>query len=1326
MNLKPSPDSDSDATGSLESADYLQLYFGQPILPYQIDFRDSHPFNSNTGGQEGNSNDRTRLELDSDLASIFLTTENQNKKDYSTPIITRFAQPTVSIDMTPSFGFNTSNDLLTNLPHSLTLSQTPNSFSSSDFNHRKQSNQIKKINDDHDNLDVKILDENINTPITTISNHTNKFNNNINKSNFKYKSNHNVDLAIQSKINSTLSSEDQYLQPLGSCSNSTSTLPSIISSTVNINEKANNIITNSIDQFQYHPQQHHQFFRLSDQHHSFNSFLHSSDSSPIPTSHTSINTTPISTSVISFDLHHLHSSQLPVSISPSSNSTFHHINHLESHTKFLAEPINFSNIHPQKIFDQFDHIQPLSTTSVTNYPLSQRIYSDSLDLNQFWSSITPSLNSRAHSELINQQSPIAFNEDNKKTSIELEFSHLVAEEQCAPSTLPSPPLSSSSSPTEINCSVSQSSNPFSPSSPQLGLGQKLSHQFNQTFLSAATSPRLNHIEQSSPFHSQSQISNFQDFDQLNDNFASLINSLELPSPSNLTHCHSVSSSTKPPTLVTTEDNLPKTSAIDSTFGLQLQHLSPIDISSIRSLEPSLGSISSLPSPTSLGYPSVSTPQLTHPSSLPLGSGLIRGTGSPSRCASFNTKHSILSGSHPSNPYPKSAPVSELPTEIELVIPKLIQLNTCETYPSDLKLLLIGLQAEGAKTRVETQIKLTLVLTLGEGGTVDSNGNLSPSSQHTLARVGNWSHIKLPAYSAIKRKSKKLIKIGIPSQETLFLDVAVIRASEPHEEIFCCSNCQVREQRRTQRKRDARVRPAQEIESDEAEQASLPEDEKRKIVVFNCGQYVNFESGEVTLPTRITCYCRHHREKKGFCVRISLRDHHNRTVASSITPAIMITDDHKAVAAAAKAKSGSDADENHLRRPIRKLPSTVLSITSSQATTNRLKKKLSSLSTASITDVQQEITNNDNNSFPINGWSDTIQTVNPEPLDVSSDTKLNSVRSKRKAANDLDLGLNPGRRKPSNQSLNKCRSSNNLLNNLSSTTFDSQNFNHPEYLPSPCTSVDHKSISNLQLAISSSDQDSSTSAPIMLPSSGSSNSLCQTKSDRTIFFNDNYHSQESLLYSDRETKPILKVDVEMKDDYYSTRAGQNIASDLIKEGFGNYHHTNYQMDTRTKKENQLSSNSFTNPSCKRLAPLRATSGSQSSEFSGSDGQQLLRNNQKYQSNSRPEITCSATSSPDRSLIFPLSSRSNAHFSSRSSPKPDSSTNPEKCPGPDSLNSISPSSSLAFSQVRGGSEINNGVNEVKKIWNESSTQADSPPQGFTDLIPSRTQSPKGFGT
>jgi hypothetical protein len=99
---------------------------------------------------------------------------------------------------------------------------------------------------------------------------------------------------------------------------------------------------------------------------------------------------------------------------------------------------------------------------------------------------------------------------------------------------------------------------------------------------------------------------------------------------------------------------------------------------------------------------------------------------------------------------------------------------------------------------------------------------------------------------------------LPS-ETLFLEVALLAGSEPHQEIFICTGCQQREHKRFQRKKEARVRPILETEALVLD----AEEEKRKIVVFNCAEYIEFGEGEVILPTRITCYCRHHKEKLGF-------------------------------------------------------------------------------------------------------------------------------------------------------------------------------------------------------------------------------------------------------------------------------------------------------------------------------------------------------------------------------------------------------------------------------------------------------------------------------
>ncbi|KAI1278589.1 hypothetical protein F5Y07DRAFT_63460 [Xylaria sp. FL0933] len=50
--------------------------------------------------------------------------------------------------------------------------------------------------------------------------------------------------------------------------------------------------------------------------------------------------------------------------------------------------------------------------------------------------------------------------------------------------------------------------------------------------------------------------------------------------------------------------------------------------------------------------------------------------------------------------------------------------------------------------------------------------------------------------------------------------------------------------------------------------------------------------QVDAPMRIACYCRHHGEKLGFQVIITLKDHVGNIVAQGISSSIMITDDHK--------------------------------------------------------------------------------------------------------------------------------------------------------------------------------------------------------------------------------------------------------------------------------------------------------------------------------------------------------------------------------------------------------------------------------------------------
>jgi len=79
--------------------------------------------------------------------------------------------------------------------------------------------------------------------------------------------------------------------------------------------------------------------------------------------------------------------------------------------------------------------------------------------------------------------------------------------------------------------------------------------------------------------------------------------------------------------------------------------------------------------------------------------------------------------------------------------------------------------------------------------------------------------------------------------------------------------------------------------DPSENSGLMVDQQ-KILLFNCGETVDFSSGDAILPTRLTCYCRHHNEKLGFRVSFFVKDHTGELLASALSPPIMITDDHK--------------------------------------------------------------------------------------------------------------------------------------------------------------------------------------------------------------------------------------------------------------------------------------------------------------------------------------------------------------------------------------------------------------------------------------------------
>ncbi|ORX92689.1 hypothetical protein K493DRAFT_408729, partial [Basidiobolus meristosporus CBS 931.73] len=219
----------------------------------------------------------------------------------------------------------------------------------------------------------------------------------------------------------------------------------------------------------------------------------------------------------------------------------------------------------------------------------------------------------------------------------------------------------------------------------------------------------------------------------------------------------------------------------------------------------------------------------------------------------------------------------------------------------LQIRVLGVPQTGAKSRVETQIKLCLQLVTDKG-----------------EKVPLWSHLRLPEYMVakekLKRKNSRDQTLPIVDRGILNLEATVICASEAPKKVLTCLGCVQRERKRAQRKKENRlknqqnnankhlvgevgqqsntmVEPSKPTAMDLDDEKSL-QLEQRKILLFNCNELVDFSSGDTILPTRITCYCRHHNEKVGFCICFVMKDYTGQVIATGMSPPIMITDDHK--------------------------------------------------------------------------------------------------------------------------------------------------------------------------------------------------------------------------------------------------------------------------------------------------------------------------------------------------------------------------------------------------------------------------------------------------
>jgi len=144
--------------------------------------------------------------------------------------------------------------------------------------------------------------------------------------------------------------------------------------------------------------------------------------------------------------------------------------------------------------------------------------------------------------------------------------------------------------------------------------------------------------------------------------------------------------------------------------------------------------------------------------------------------------------------------------------------------------------------------------------------------------------------------------NVADSEILTLETRLVCHQDMAKVLECCGNCIGRERKRAHRRKETQKLPGalsstpisgmlhhqqqqfqkQQPNEDTNRESPTRDDcaedmippsptepaayeawERSRIIVFSSTQYVNVSSGECILPTRITCYCRHHGEKIGF-------------------------------------------------------------------------------------------------------------------------------------------------------------------------------------------------------------------------------------------------------------------------------------------------------------------------------------------------------------------------------------------------------------------------------------------------------------------------------
>ncbi|KAF9295401.1 hypothetical protein BGZ74_010829 [Mortierella antarctica] len=363
-----------------------------------------------------------------------------------------------------------------------------------------------------------------------------------------------------------------------------------------------------------------------------------------------------------------------------------------------------------------------------------------------------------------------------------------------------------------------------------------------------------------------------------------------------------------------------------------------------------------------------------------------------------------------------------------------------TIREGLQIEISGIPAENGKCRVETQLKIAFHLKDAQG-----------------ASVKDWKQIRLP-HSLIAKEKHRMEKFNgrnksLQESDVLTLDARLVCDHDMTKILETCDNCIGRERKRAHRRKEAQKLPgplasisifgsisaknghnpaalaSEPIPPTPTDPEEYQAWEKSRIMVFSSTEYVDFADGQCLLPTRITCYCRHHNEKVGFRIQFAARDSTGAVVARVLTNAVMMMDDHKSgkkatpsgIKAASSATRAGSVDTKSSSIPPTPLPST---------------PKDASTSNTAETDLEEE--NQDEKDMELdleagnigqNGYQDifetSVKTEEEDDLELLSRDILSplSGRGKRRVGDDssmedvqmqssTDLSRGPFRRKTS--------------------------------------------------------------------------------------------------------------------------------------------------------------------------------------------------------------------------------------------------------------------------------------------------------------------------